>query len=191
MSAPPFTRWRSLPPSSSRSHSRTTDLEWVHPEFPLAHPLDDGTAAVLERSVDATAAGLGPDARAYRRLMGPLVSRGRGVVRRPARTLSHSAPTYCRRAVRAQCHPLREGTRGCLVPRRSGAGSHRGPGGARGVAARTVPRRGDHPHARVGRACGWLAVPARRFTADRRCAGLVLPLAWRRDHHRLACGLGR
>jgi phytoene dehydrogenase-like protein len=44
-------------------------LEWVHPPAPLAHPFDDGTAAVLERSVEATAAALGPDARAYRRLM--------------------------------------------------------------------------------------------------------------------------
>ncbi len=48
-------------------------LEWVHPGAPLAHPLDDGTAVMLERSVDTTAEGLGPDAPAYRRLMGPLV----------------------------------------------------------------------------------------------------------------------
>lgn len=47
-------------------------LEWVHPPAPLAHPLDNGTAAVLERSVEATAAGLGRDAEAYRRLMQPL-----------------------------------------------------------------------------------------------------------------------
>jgi phytoene dehydrogenase-like protein len=47
-------------------------LAWVHPPTPLAHPLDGGTAAALERSVDATADRLGPDARAYRRLMGPL-----------------------------------------------------------------------------------------------------------------------
>jgi phytoene dehydrogenase-like protein len=45
-------------------------LEWVHPPAPLAHPFDDGTAAVLERSVRETAAALvGPDARAYERLM--------------------------------------------------------------------------------------------------------------------------
>src|SRR6516164_8751255 len=47
-------------------------LEWVHPGAPLAHPLDDGTAAVLERSVDATADGFGPDAAAYRKLFTPL-----------------------------------------------------------------------------------------------------------------------
>jgi phytoene dehydrogenase-like protein len=44
-------------------------LEWVHPPAPLAHPFDDGTAAVLERSVEETSADLGPDARAYERLM--------------------------------------------------------------------------------------------------------------------------
>lgn len=47
-------------------------LEWLHPKAPAAHPLPDGGAAVLERSVEATADGLGPDARAWRRLVGPL-----------------------------------------------------------------------------------------------------------------------
>ena len=48
-------------------------LELVDPPAPLAHPLDDGGAVVLERSLAATAAGLGEDARAYERLLGPLV----------------------------------------------------------------------------------------------------------------------
>src|SRR5213594_3942385 len=47
--------------------------EWIEPPAALAHPLDDGTAVLLERSIDATAANLGPDARAYRRLVAPLV----------------------------------------------------------------------------------------------------------------------
>jgi len=51
-------------------------LELVHPAAPLAHPLDDGTAVMLERSVDETAAGLGRDAEAYQKLMAPLVERG-------------------------------------------------------------------------------------------------------------------
>ena len=46
-------------------------LEWIHPDVPLAHPFDGGEAAVLERSIEATAAGLGHDAAAYRRLMEP------------------------------------------------------------------------------------------------------------------------
>ena len=48
-------------------------LDWVQPPAPLAHPLDDGTAVMLERSVAATAAGLGCDAAAYSSLFGPLV----------------------------------------------------------------------------------------------------------------------
>jgi phytoene dehydrogenase-like protein len=48
-------------------------LEWLHPPAPLAHPLDDGTAVVLERSIAATGATLGRDANAYTRLMKPLV----------------------------------------------------------------------------------------------------------------------
>lgn len=48
-------------------------VELLHPELPVAHPLGDGTAAVLHRSVEETAAGLGRDGRAYRRLMQPLV----------------------------------------------------------------------------------------------------------------------
>jgi len=48
-------------------------LSWTQPEFPLAHPFDDGTAAILHRSIVATSAGLGPDNRSYQRLMSPLV----------------------------------------------------------------------------------------------------------------------
>jgi phytoene dehydrogenase-like protein len=45
-------------------------VEWIHPPAPLAHPLDDGTAVLLERSLEATSATLGPDGAAYRRVMG-------------------------------------------------------------------------------------------------------------------------
>jgi phytoene dehydrogenase-like protein len=50
-------------------------MEFIDPPAPLAHPLDDGMAVMLERSVGETAAGLGPDAEAYRKLMAPLVER--------------------------------------------------------------------------------------------------------------------
>jgi phytoene dehydrogenase-like protein len=48
-------------------------LQFIQPPSPLAHPLDDGSAVLLERSVDATAAGLGEDGADYARLFGPLV----------------------------------------------------------------------------------------------------------------------
>jgi phytoene dehydrogenase-like protein len=40
-------------------------LEWIQPPAPLAHPLDDGRAAVLEQSIDETIRGLGPDGRGW------------------------------------------------------------------------------------------------------------------------------
>jgi phytoene dehydrogenase-like protein len=49
-------------------------LEWIHPLVPLAHTLDNGTAVVLERSIEETSAGLGIDAAAYRKLMEPLAA---------------------------------------------------------------------------------------------------------------------
>ena len=48
-------------------------LRWIHPQIPLAHPLDDGRAAVLYRDLEATASGLGEDAKRYKKLFAPLV----------------------------------------------------------------------------------------------------------------------
>jgi phytoene dehydrogenase-like protein len=48
-------------------------LSWIDPPISCVHPFDDGTAAVLMRSVDETAASLGEDASNYTRLMQPLV----------------------------------------------------------------------------------------------------------------------
>ena len=48
-------------------------LEWIEPSAQLAHPFDDGTAAVVERSVEQTAAGLDRDGSAYMRLFGGVV----------------------------------------------------------------------------------------------------------------------
>jgi phytoene dehydrogenase-like protein len=47
-------------------------LELVKPPAALAHPFDDGSAVLVVRSLEETAAGLGDDAQAYRRLVGSL-----------------------------------------------------------------------------------------------------------------------
>lgn len=52
---------------------REHGLEWLFPEAAVAHPFDDGPAVILERSVEATARGLGTDGAAYREAMTPLV----------------------------------------------------------------------------------------------------------------------
>jgi phytoene dehydrogenase-like protein len=48
-------------------------LEWIQPEIPLAHPFEDGSALFLHRSLAVTADALGPDGRAYKRLLQPFV----------------------------------------------------------------------------------------------------------------------
>jgi phytoene dehydrogenase-like protein len=54
-------------------------LEWIQPAAPLAHPLDDGTAIMLERSVAATCDQLGADGTAYKNLIGRLVDQWDGL----------------------------------------------------------------------------------------------------------------
>jgi phytoene dehydrogenase-like protein len=54
-------------------------VRFLHPDVVFAHPLDGGRAGVVTRSVTDTAAGLGQDARSYRRLMGPLAAGAEGL----------------------------------------------------------------------------------------------------------------
>ena len=53
---------------------RQYGVEWVYSPVALAHPFDDGTAALLDRSIEVTSQTLGEDAAAYRQLMAPLVA---------------------------------------------------------------------------------------------------------------------
>lgn len=46
-------------------------LEWMHSPAPLAHPLDDGTAVVLERDLQDAASALGTDGKAWLSLVQP------------------------------------------------------------------------------------------------------------------------
>jgi phytoene dehydrogenase-like protein len=67
-------------------------LEWVQPPAALAHPLDDGTAVMLERSVAATADQFGIHGPAYREIFEPLASQWPTLVRevfRPLRIPHH------------------------------------------------------------------------------------------------------
>ncbi len=80
------------------------EVEWVEPTFAVAHPLDDGTAAVLVRSVEATAARLGRDARAYRHLFAPLADNSESLfdeILRPIRVHSRHPLLLARFGARA------------------------------------------------------------------------------------------
>ena len=50
-------------------------LTWLHPPASVAHPLDDGTTVLLQRSLDVTTEGLGRDGKAWRRLVTPFLRR--------------------------------------------------------------------------------------------------------------------
>jgi phytoene dehydrogenase-like protein len=54
---------------------REHGLEWIHPPAALAHPFDDGTCALVERSIENTAARFGLDERMYHRVPGSLTAR--------------------------------------------------------------------------------------------------------------------
>ena len=57
-------------PALREHHLDRHGLRWCWPDVDLAHPLDDGSAAVMLRSIDETAAGLGSDGGAWKRLFG-------------------------------------------------------------------------------------------------------------------------
>src|SRR3954465_6853341 len=58
--ASPF--WQTLPLAAH-------GLAWLQPSAMVGHPLDDGSAVIVERSLEQTAAALGPDGGAYQRLL--------------------------------------------------------------------------------------------------------------------------
>jgi phytoene dehydrogenase-like protein len=55
-------------------------LRWIRPPASVAHPLDDRPAVMLRRSLADTAHELGPDARAYRRLIEPFLADPHGLL---------------------------------------------------------------------------------------------------------------
>ena len=56
-------------------HLENHGLEFIHPTLPAAHPFDDGSAAILDQSLDHTARMLDKDQKNYIRLLNP-VTRG-------------------------------------------------------------------------------------------------------------------
>lgn len=70
-------------------------LRWRSAELECVHPLDDGTAGVLHRSVDDTALGMGPDGAAWRALFD-----------RPVRNFDKIGPPMLGSLLRVPRHPL-------------------------------------------------------------------------------------
>ena len=159
-------------------------VEFVHPETPFAHPLDDGTAVVAERSIDATADSLDPDdRRAYRNLFAPYLARARSALR-----LAHGVGLRAVQAcasvagglLRPEGDAVRVGFCAAEVPWRPGPRVVRRGGGARVAPARANRNGGVRPQSRVVRARGRVAHCTRRIATRRRRAGRAPASAWRR-----------
>jgi phytoene dehydrogenase-like protein len=71
-------------------------LEWAWPEVDLAHPLDGGDGAVMLRSIDATAAGLGSAGAAWKRAFAA-----------PSRSFESLGEDIMRPLAHVPRHPLR------------------------------------------------------------------------------------
>ncbi len=71
-------------------------LEWCWPEVDLAHPLDDGSAGVIVRSLADTARGLGEDGRAWQRIFSP-----------PSRGFDELSEDIMRPILHVPRHPVR------------------------------------------------------------------------------------
>jgi len=104
--------------SSTVFRALELDVEWLESPACVAHPLDDEEAALLVRSIDETAAGLGADAEAYRSLVGPLAQSWRSVepvllaplpldLRAPLRLVQELGLACSARTLRAALGPAR------------------------------------------------------------------------------------
>ncbi|MGH2564078.1 MAG: phytoene desaturase family protein, partial [Ginsengibacter sp.] len=60
-------------PVFKKLHLEQFGLEYLKPEYAVAHPFDGGSAIAIESSIEATASQLGKDANTYKRILSPLV----------------------------------------------------------------------------------------------------------------------
>ena len=70
-------------------------LTWIHSPAALAHPLDDGTAVVLEQDLARVRSSLGEDAGAWRKLMGPFSDRWKDLANGALRPLTSCRGIRC------------------------------------------------------------------------------------------------
>ena len=140
------TRWASSRPSfATLAAGRRTGCAGCEPPVSVAHPLDGQPAVLLRRSLDETAQALGPDARAYERLMAPLLGDPHGLLEDLLAPVPRPAPPAAHAPLRAEGPPLGDGPGAGSLPRRARAGALRGLRRALRPAARAEPDGGAGP----------------------------------------------
>ena len=170
------------PLASSSPFFRTLPLERARPRVdppaaPLAHPLDDGTAVMLERSVEATARGARRRRRAVSRLVEPVRRRlARAARRRCCAAAAASRATRCA-ASRFGAHGAALGSTGSPTACSAGERARALFAGLRGAldpaarAARRPPRSGSCSRSPRTSAAGRSRAAARSAIADALASG--------------------
>ena len=120
--------FRTLPLAGARAR-------WLHPRASVAHPMDDGTAVMLYRSLERTAEGLGEDGARWARLVRPVPRRPARAARRRHGAAAASRASAADVALRAARRVPGEQARAALLSRRAGARAVRGLRGALDPAA--------------------------------------------------------
>ena len=147
---------------------------WLSPRASVAHPLDDGPAVMIYRSLERTAAGLGGDSARYARLVGPFLERPHELladVMAPLRVPEHPI-LMLRFGLRAIFSANRLAR--AAVPRRARARAVRGLRGTLGAAALAAAHRRAGAPVRDHRARRGLAGRAGRIARDHARARVVL-----------------
>ncbi len=156
-------------------------LELVHPQAPFGHPMDDGSALVVQRSVDATADAMTRhDGVRYRRLLAPFVERADDLMHALLGPLGLRHPLlmarFGLRAIQSA-----EGVDASNVRERSNARDVRRRGGTQHGSARSILDGGICSRTPCGSTCSRMAGGTWRITTAERRHGRVSPLARRRD----------
>jgi phytoene dehydrogenase-like protein len=126
-------------------------LHWLQSEFPLAHPVE-GEAAVVSRSLQATAEALGVDGPAYNRLLSPLVEQWENLCDEFLQPIIHW-PKHPALLARFGLHAFESAT-GLINKKFTGASAR---ALFAGMAAHSFMRLEDVPSAAIGLVLGMLA----------------------------------
>ena len=177
------TRWAASRRSSARCRWRRMAWSWIHRRRPLAHPLDDGTAVLLARSLDAHARESigGPTAAPTAGCMAPFVDGAPTAARRCSLAPCRPAPAPARAGpLRAACDPVRARAGPARFSRPARPRALR-----RDAAAHSILPPRPAAHRRRSASCsprsathvGW-PVAARRLAGHRRRPGLATCARW-------------
>lgn len=83
-------------------------LEYLQPEYAIAHPFDNGSAVAIQSSIEKTAVQFGKDAASYKSIFSPLIKEWRSI--RSAFLSPLHISVYANSKIKFACHALSSAT---------------------------------------------------------------------------------